>query len=109
YRAPPAFRRVAVLTLVRTHAVCKSGDEATRRRRAVSTSVGAAFRFSCAFANETSSVWVCGEIVGVPQKPIALWTSWFGSEGALVGAVVPWTRAAMNQRARHVAVSSQRV
>ena len=72
-------------------------------------SVGAALRASCALANETSSPCVVDEIVGVPQKPTALCTSSVGSVEVLVGAVVPWTSAAMNQRARQVAVSSQRV
>src|SRR5262249_29638031 len=108
-RTAPAFGRVAVAALVCTHAVWRSGDEATSLRRAVSTSADAAFRFSWAFANETRSPWVWDETVGLPQKPIALCTSWLGSVDVLVGAAAPGTSAAMNQRARQVAVSSHRV
>jgi hypothetical protein len=66
-------------------------------------------RFSCARANDSSSFCVIAVTLGPPQNWIARWVIVAGSVAGSVGASAPWTTAAMNHRARKVAVSSQRV
>ena len=119
HRTAPVLGGIAVAALVRSHSsssvkptLTRFADPERRRRGG-----GAPSRRRPARRSASAGPWrtrratsvSASRSSGCPRSWIALWTSCVGSVEVPVGAVVPCTSAAMNQRARHVAVSSQRV